>query len=87
VISRWSFEAIILPGSPTRRLTSENHHQSSIGVYLVNCLEPGVLDIQITAQNRNYNQSFFQVKFTSGNVVPVPSGWWEWLGWSGNLGG
>jgi hypothetical protein len=49
-----------------RRLTFENHHQSDIAVYLVNCLVPRNDDIRITAQSRNGNQSVYQLDFEQG---------------------
>jgi hypothetical protein len=53
-------------GGANRRLVFENHHQSKISVYLVNCLVPGDKDIRITAQNRNVNQSVYQLDFEQG---------------------
>lgn len=77
------------PGGPRRRLEFENHHQSRIAAYLVNCLFPSDPAIRVTAQNRNYDQSFYQLEYTNGAVRAVgqPSrpSWsalrlWLWLG-------
>jgi hypothetical protein len=48
------------------RLIFENHHQSSIAVYLVNCLVSHDKNIRITAQSRNENQSVYQLDFEQG---------------------
>jgi hypothetical protein len=62
------FTASLPPGSRHRRLVFENHHQSGIAVYLVNCLVPQDKDIHIAAQNRNQNQSFYQLDFVQGGA-------------------
>jgi hypothetical protein len=46
-------------GGVNRRLIFENHHQSGIAVYLVNCLVPRDNNIRITAQDHNVNQSVY----------------------------
>jgi hypothetical protein len=51
------------PGHGHRRLVLENHHQSRIAAYLVNCLAPRDPDIRIAVQNRNYEQSFYQLDY------------------------
>jgi hypothetical protein len=53
-------------GGVNRRLIFENHHQSGIAVYLVNCLVPRDNNIRITAQDRNVNQSVYQLDFEQG---------------------
>jgi hypothetical protein len=55
-----------------RKLTFENHHQSHIGVYLVNCLVSRDPDIQLGAQHRNESQSFYQLDYVESGV-----GWWS----------
>jgi hypothetical protein len=55
-------------GGPNRRLIFENQHQNRIAAYLVNCLVPGDPDIRITAQNRNYRQSFYQLDYVQDNA-------------------
>lgn len=61
-----SFAADLPRGGTSRRLVFENHHQSRISVYLVNCLVPQDKDILIAGQSRNENQSFYQLDFTQG---------------------
>jgi hypothetical protein len=64
------FTAELPKGGVSRRLIFENHHQRNVAVYLVNTLVPRDQDIQITAQTRSENQSFYQVDFTqSANVA------------------
>jgi hypothetical protein len=50
-------------GAADRRLRFENHHQSAIAVYLVNCLVPHDKNVRITAQSRSENQSVYQLDF------------------------
>ena len=59
-------------GNRQRQLTFENHHRSGISVYLVNSLIPEDKRIQITAQQRNENQSFYQLDYVDdSNSAPV----------------
>jgi hypothetical protein len=60
------FTADLPPGGARRRLVFENHHQSLIAAYLVNCLVPRDRNVRITAQSRNENQSFYQLDFEQG---------------------
>lgn len=69
-----------------RRLVFENHHQRQIAVYLVNCLVPNDPDIRITAQDRNFQQSFYQLDYVQTDAVRsglLSLGWrssaWRWL--------
>lgn len=57
------FVADLPPGGSNRELIFENRHQRGIAAYLVNCLAPSDGNIRITAQNRNANQSFYQLDF------------------------
>jgi hypothetical protein len=57
------FNAALPRGSRNRKLTLENHHQSRVAAYQVNCLVPRDPDIRILAQNRNYSQSFYELDF------------------------
>jgi len=50
-------------GGPHRKLVLENHHQSAIAAYLVNCLVPRDRDIRVIAQNRNETQSFYELDY------------------------
>jgi len=83
---RLRFEADLPDSASRRRLTFENHHQSRIGTYLVNCLVPRDPDIQITAQNRNLNQSLYQLDYADASApasLPSLTSWsesWEWVG-------
>jgi hypothetical protein len=80
------FDADVPSGGPNRSLTFENQHQSRIAAYLVNCLVPRDPGIRITAQNRNYQQSFYQLDYMQADVRsgPQSSAWWSnsrvWLG-------
>jgi hypothetical protein len=80
------FDADVPSGGPNRRLIFENHHQSRIAAYLVNCLVPNDPDIRITGQNRDYQQSFYQLDYKQAGVRSgsQPSAWWSssrsWLG-------
>jgi hypothetical protein len=80
------FDADVPSGGPDRSLTFENQHQSRIAAYLVNCLVPRDPGIRITGQNRNYQQSFYQLDYMQADVRsdPQSSAWWfssrGWLG-------
>ena len=80
------FDADVASGGPKRSLTFENQHQSRIAAYLVNCLVPRDPGIRITAQNRNYQQTFYQLDYVQADVRsgPQSSAWWSssrgWLG-------
>ena len=68
-------------GGASRKLIFENRHQRQIAAYLVNALVPRDSHIRITAQDRNYQQSSYQLNyvqaddrsdalsFSSGSVV------------------
>jgi hypothetical protein len=68
-----TFEAPVPPGGAARRLTFENRHQGRISVYLVNCLLPDDPDIRVTAQSRNYEQSFYQLDYVQGRIPLAPT--------------
>lgn len=80
------FNADVPRGGSNRRLIFENQHQSRIAAYLVNCLIPSDPDIRVTAQDRNYEQSFYQLDYVQADVRsgPQASAWWSssrgWLG-------
>jgi hypothetical protein len=61
-----AFTANLPSGGGHRRLIFENHHQSGIAVYLVNCLAPQDKNMQIAGQSRNENQSSYQLDFVQG---------------------
>jgi len=69
------FAAELPRDAADRRLAFENHHQGTIAVYLVNSLVPNDKNIHITAQNRNENQSFYELDFVQrdrgGGTAPA----------------
>jgi hypothetical protein len=79
-------DANVPPGGHNRRLVFENHHESRIAAYLVNCLVPSDPDIRVTAQDRTYDQSFYQLDYveTGDRSGPLSRGQWSgaggWLG-------
>jgi len=84
-----NLQADVPAGGFKRKLTFENHHQSAISVYLMNCLVPGDPTIRVIAQDRNYEQSFYQLDYTqagAGSNGPSiasgtsPPGWMERTG-------
>jgi hypothetical protein len=83
---RLALEASVSRGGHDRRLVFENHHQSRIAVYLVNCLVPSDPDLRVTAQSRDYKQSFYQLDYVEGGdrSGPLSFAWWRgaagWLG-------
>jgi hypothetical protein len=58
------FTTDLVPGGPERRIVFENHHFNEISAYLVNCLVPRDPNIRILTQNRNENQSFYQLDYS-----------------------
>ena len=62
------FRADLPRTSRRRTLVLENHHQSRISVYLVNCLVPSDPAIQITEQKRNYQQSIYQLDYSQADA-------------------
>jgi len=80
------FIANVPPGGRNRRLIFENHHQSRIAAYQVNCLAPSDPEIQIIGQNRDYLQSRYQLDYvqTGARSDSLFLLWWRgdllWLG-------
>ncbi len=66
----FTLEAPLPDGGQVRKLTFENHHLPTLSVYLVNVLIPNNPDIRITAQNRNYAQSFYELDYTQADSAP-----------------
>ena len=62
------FRANLPAGGRNRRVMIENHHQSPISAYLVNCLKPRDPDIQVIAQRRNEDQSRYELDFAQGGL-------------------
>jgi len=84
------FNADLPSGASNRKLVFENHHQSRIAAYLVNCLVPRDRNTRVIAQNRNENQSFYQLDYMqAGNRSnPQFSKWWSGMRAAiGNFGG
>lgn len=82
------FSADLPRKGPNRRLAFENHHQRAIAAYLVNCLAPRDRDIRIVAQNRNEQQSFYQLEYVEAGVTSntLLAGWQDERGWLGLAG-
>jgi hypothetical protein len=74
----FEFVADLPAGGSERKLVFENHHQERIAAYLVNCLVPRDKGIQVVAQKRNENQSFYELDYqVSGADSPTLSHhWW-----------
>ena len=79
------FAANVRRGGPERKLVFENRHQRPIAAYLVNCLAPLDPDIQVAAQNRNYEQSLYRLDYVQGGVRSSPLALAWWLGGRGWL--
>ena len=80
------FSADLSRNGAHRRLVFENHHQTRIAAYLVNCLAPRDPDIRILAQNRNESQSLFQLDYAQSGVGSDPlslASWSSARGWLG----
>ena len=73
------FDADVPRSGPNRELIFENHHQSRIAAYLVNCLVPRDPDIRLTRQGRNYQQSFYRLDYVQAGVPssPLSFAWWS----------
>lgn len=68
-----------------RRLIFENHHQSRIAAYLVNCVTQHELQVQVIAQKRNYLQSLYQLDYVQAAPGPerLPPGRTYRAAWAG----
>lgn len=82
---QFDFLADVPDAGRERTLVFENHHQGPIASYLVNCLVPGDPDIRIAGQNRNYEQSRYELEYLQeGFQGPMSLGWWRgspaWIG-------
>jgi hypothetical protein len=82
---RMAIEADAPRQAAMHRLTFENHHQRQIGVYLVNGLVPADADIRVGAQQRNSDQSFYQLDYRDSDAAGAKlslRAWadrWTWL--------
>jgi hypothetical protein len=72
-----NFSADLPRNGRNRRFTLENHHQSRIAAYQVNCLVPRDPNIRIAAQIRNYSQSLYEMDYVQSDVGsdPQSSAW------------
>jgi HupE / UreJ protein len=70
-------------GGAQRRLVFENRNESGMAAYLVNVLVPQDPRIAITGQQRNVNQSHYEVDFEDHAVAstPVARNGWRELNW------
>jgi hypothetical protein len=55
-------------GDTNRKLVFENHHHTTISAYLVNCLAPRDARIHVLAQNRNRNQSLYELDYMQSDA-------------------
>ena len=58
------FDVPMPPIGARRRLVFENHHLPAISAYMANCLVPSDPSIRVIAQDRNVNQSFYQLDYS-----------------------
>ncbi len=77
------FAAEVPGGAAERSLVFENHHQSPIAAYLVNCLAPGEAGLRVVSQSRSYDQSHYQVNYVQDRLR---AGWSGGRGWAGLVG-
>jgi hypothetical protein len=78
--------AALPKGGRNRTLVFENHHESRIAAYLVNCLTPRDRNVRVIAQNRSEDQSFYQLDYMQSDALsqPLYIRWWSGLrGWEG----
>jgi HupE / UreJ protein len=74
---RIEFTAGLPRGGANRKLVFENHHDTAISAYLVNCLAPRDARIRVLAQNRNRNQSLYELDYVqSGAPADGPISAW-----------
>jgi hypothetical protein len=73
------FAADLRHDRPKRRLVFENRHATPISTYLVNCLVPEDSEIRIVTQNRNYEQSVYQMDYVQDGVGSGPGSLYGWL--------
>ena len=83
---RIEFDADLPRHGSHARFTLENHHQTRIAAYQVNCLVPTDPEIRIVAQNRNYTQSQYQLDYGETGVLSGPLVVaWQSGGWVGAI--
>jgi hypothetical protein len=69
---RIEFAASLPRGGSNRSLVFENHHDSYIAAYLVNCLVPRDPNLHIVAQKRNVRQSFYELDYVQSRARLSP---------------
>jgi hypothetical protein len=74
------FEADVPDAGATRRLTFENRHHRSVGVYLVNGLVPRDADIRLGAPRRSDDQSFYQLDYVDRTAPAATRSFTAWSG-------
>lgn len=77
------FDAPLPDGGANRQLTFENRHLNGISVYLVNALVPSDSGVRITSQHRSYEQSRYQLNYTTDARPGLASSTWEDGTWAG----
>jgi hypothetical protein len=81
----------VLPadGGSERKLVLRNQHQSQVAAYLVNCLVPRDQEIHVISQNRNQNQSFYELDYSQGAGTSAGrvAQRWSAAGWFNKFGG
>lgn len=78
---RIEFSADLPRGGVNRKLIFESHHESKIAAYLMNCLVPRDRDIRVVAQNRNENQSLYELDYVQAGGPSDALSFSRW--WSG----
>jgi hypothetical protein len=76
-----AFSADLPAVQAEHQLAFENHHQRGISVYLVNSLVPRDKNLQLYAQSRNQNQSFYKVTLAEASSVTAQG--FTWSGFAG----
>lgn len=62
------FDVDVPPGGTARRLVFENRHRGVTASYLVNCLVPDGPGLRVVAQDRSFDQSFYQLDYVQATV-------------------
>lgn len=75
------FAAELPGGGSQRSLVVENHHETRMSVYLMNVLAPQDRNIQVIAQSRNPNQSYYRIDYvqSGGEQDSLLSHWRSYL--------
>jgi hypothetical protein len=77
---RLEMDAHLPPGTHHRKFIFENHHQSSIAAYQVNCLVPVDPGIRIAAQRRDYLQSRYELEYEHADIHSSNTALISWTG-------